>query len=170
MRELLIGCGNRRDKLIKHGNSPQAWQNLTTLDIDPSCSPDIVHDLNVLPYPFADNAFDEAHAYECLEHCGRQGDAKFFFAQFTEFHRILKPGGLLCGTVPKWDSPWAWADPQHVRVLPKECFYLLHRPLYEAEVGKTALTDYRPIYHVSFTPLAFNESEHSLGFVLRADK
>ena len=59
---------------------------------------------------------------------------------------------------------------QHVRVLPKESFYLLHRPLYDEEVGKTAITDYRPIYKASFTPLAFNEGEHQLGFVLRADK
>lgn len=169
-RELLIGCGNNRTKRIKHGDVYKDWQDLTTLDVDPACSPDVLHDLNVMPYPFEGGAFDEIHAYECLEHCGRQGDAAFFFAQFGELHRILKPGGLLCGTVPAWDSPWAWADPQHVRVLPKESFYLLHRPLYEEEVGKTSITDYRAMLRGSFTPLAFNEGEHQLGFVLRADK
>lgn len=169
-RELLIGCGNSRSKRIKHGAAPHEWQALTTLDVDPSCSPDVAHDLNVFPYPFADGAFDEVHAYECLEHCGRQGDWQFFFAQFAELHRILKPDGLLCGTVPAWDSPWAWADPGHTRVLPKEAFYLLHRPLYDAEVGVTAITDYRAALGGSFTPLAFNESEHQLGFVLQAKK
>jgi len=168
-RELLLGCGNRRAKLIKHGDVPQEWQNLTTSDIDPACNPDVVWDMNVLPYPFEDGTFDEIHAYECLEHCGRQGDAEFFFAQFSEFHRILKPNGLLCGTVPAWDSPWAWADPQHTRVIPKQSLFLLHRPLYDAEIGKTALTDYRTIYKVSFTPLAFDEGEDHLGFVLRKD-
>ena len=170
MSELLLGCGTSREKRIRHGDVDKGWTDLTTLDIDPACKPDVVWDLNVLPYPFDDNAFDEVHAYECLEHCGRQGDAKFFFDQFTELHRILKPGGLLIGTVPAWNSPWAWADPQHTRVLPKESFYLLHQPLYEAEVGKTALSDYRGIYKVSFTPMAFNEGEHQFGFVLRADK
>lgn len=170
MPELLLGCGTNREKRVKHGDIEKGWTALTTLDIDPATGCDVVHDLNVLPYPFDDNAFDEIHAYECLEHCGRQGDARFFFAQFEELHRILKPNGLLIGTVPAWDSPWAWADPQHVRVLPKEAFYLLHRPLYDQEVGKTSLTDYRNIYKASFTPLAFNEGEHQLGFVLRADK
>lgn len=170
MSELLIGCGNNRQKRVKHGSVPHEWTDLTTLDIDESCKPDVVHDLNVLPYPFGDNSFDEIHAYECLEHIGTQGDWKFFFDQFAELHRILKPGGLLCGSVPAWDSPWAWADPGHTRVIPKESFYLLYQPLYEEEVGKTSLTDYRPFYKASFEPLAFNEGEHQLGFVLKAIK
>ena len=29
--------------------------------------------------PFGDDAFDEIHAYEVLEHTGRQGDWRFFF-------------------------------------------------------------------------------------------
>jgi Cyclopropane fatty acid synthase and related methyltransferases len=168
--ELLLGCGNSRDKRIKHGDIQAEWKALTTLDIDPACKPDVVWDMNVLPYPFADGQFDEIHAYESLEHCGRQGDWQFFFAQFGELWRILKPGGLLCGTVPAWDSPWAWADPGHVRVLPKQSFYLLHRPLYDEEVGKTTLSDYRAYLKGSFTPLAFNEGEDRLGFVLRKDE
>lgn len=165
-RELLLGCGNSREKRIKHNDVSKDWQNLTTLDIDPACKPDIVWDLNALPYPFEDAQFDEVHAYECLEHCGKQGDWRFFFAQFRELHRILKPGGLLCGTVPLWGSPWAWADPGHTRVLPKESFYLLHRPLYDNEVGKTSITDYRDVWPVSFDIVGFNEGEHQLGFVL----
>ncbi len=169
-RELLIGCGNNRSKRIKHGDIQGEWHNLTTLDIDPSCKPDVVHDLNVLPYPFEDGAFDEIHAYECLEHCGKQGDWKFFFDQFSEFHRILKPGGILCGTVPMWDSPWAWADPGHTRVIPKESLYLLHQKLYDDEVGKTSLTDYRPFYKADFELVAQNETEHQFGFILKAIK
>lgn len=170
MRELLVGCGNSRSKRVKHGNSPHEWQNLTTLDVDPSCKPDVVHDMNVLPYPFEADAFDEIHAYECLEHVGRQGDWRFFFDQFSEFHRILKPGGLFAATVPMWDSPWAWADPGHTRCIPKESLYLLSQALYEAEVGKTALTDYRPFYKADFELLAVNEGEHQLGFLLKAIK
>lgn len=169
-RELLIGCGNNRAKRIKHGDVHSDWQNLTTLDIDPSCKPDVVWDMNVLPYPFEDGTFDEIHAYECLEHCGKQGDWRFFFDQFTELHRILKPDGLLCATVPMWDSPWAWADPGHTRVIPKESLYLLHQGLYDDEVGKTSLTDYRPFYKADFQLVALNEAEHQLGFILKAVK
>ncbi len=169
-RELLIGCGNNRSKRIKHGDIQSEWHNLTTLDIDPSCKPDVVWDMNVLPYPFEDGVFDEIHAYECLEHCGKQGDWKFFFDQFSEFHRILKPGGLICGTVPMWDSPWAWADPGHTRVIPKESLYMLSQALYEAEVGITNLTDYRPFYKADFELVAQNETEHQFGFILKAIK
>ena len=70
------------------------WVNLVTLDIDPNCNPDIICDLNELPYPFKDNTFNEIHGYEVLEHCGTQGDYQYFFAQFTEFWRILKPEGM----------------------------------------------------------------------------
>ena len=169
-RELLIGCGNDRRKAIRHGNIEQDWQNLTTLDIDPACKPDVVHDLNVLPYPFADDEFDEIHAYEVLEHFGRQGDWRGFFAQFSELHRILKPGGLLCATVPMWDSPWAWGDPGHTRIITKDTLAFLSQKCYGDAVGNGPLTDYRSVYTADFEPVASNESEHRFGFILKAIK
>jgi SAM-dependent methyltransferase len=168
-RELLVGCGNNRNKRIKHGDITADWHNLTTLDIDPGCKPDVVHDLDVFPYPFEDNSFDEIHAYECLEHCGRQGDWKFFFAQWSEFWRILKPDGLFCATVPMWDSPWAWGDPGHTRVIAAECLIFLDQDQY-TQVGKTSLTDYRPWWKGSFETIAHQTSEHQFGFVLKAKK
>ena len=116
--ELLIGCGNSREKRVYDNIivKPE-WNELVTLDIDPMCNPDVTHDLDVLPYPFEDNTFDEIHAYEVLEHCGHQGDWIFFFQQFTELWRILKPKGVLVGSCPNWDSPWAWGDPGHRRII-----------------------------------------------------
>jgi len=167
--ELLIGCGNSRRKQISSPEFPEDWEALTTLDMDPSCSPDVVHDLNVLPSPFADESFDEIHAYEVLEHCGRQGDWKFFFDQFAELHRILKPGGLLIGTCPMWDSQWAWADPGHTRVLHRNSFIFLDQDEYK-QTRRTAMTDYRAHYKADFQLMATKDSEHSFGFVLKARK
>ena len=110
IKELLIGCGSTRRKNYFPSGDPN-WHDLTTLDINPDHKPDIVWDLNKIPLPFDDNVFDEIHAYEVLEHTGRQGDHKFFFAQFTDFWRILKSNGYLIASVPFWASPWAWADP-----------------------------------------------------------
>lgn len=169
MSELLIGCGNARRKKVTFPEISAEWSDLTTLDIDPEVNPDVVHDLNVLPLPFADNSFDEIHAYEVLEHCGRQGDWKFFFEQFAEFWRILKPGGYFVASVPMWDSPWAWGDPGHTRVIPKEALIFLNREEYE-QVGQTAMTDYRKWWKGDFEVLGVNESEHSMGFALRARK
>lgn len=170
MRELLIGCGNDRRKKIKHGDIQSDWKSLTTLDVDPSTKPDVVWDLNVLPYPFESDSFDEIHAYEVLEHVGKQGDWRSYFDQFSELWRILKPGGLLVGSVPMWDSPWAWGDPGHTRVITQGSLIMLSQAIYEAEVGNTSMTDYRPFYKADFEPVAFNEAEHTFSFILKAKK
>lgn len=169
MSELLIGCGNARKKVITFKEVPSDWTDLTMLDVDPGVKPDVVHDLDVFPYPFADNAFDEIHAYEVLEHCGKQGDWKYFFAQFGELWRILKPGGYLIATVPMWDSPWSWGDPGHTRVIPKEACIFLNQKEYE-QIGDTAMTDYRPWWKGNFETFAVNETEHRMAFVLKAVK
>lgn len=167
--ELLIGCGNDRRKKIQFPESPKEWTKLVTADIDVACNPDVVLDLNVLPYPWSDNTFDEVHAYEVLEHCGAQGDWRYFFAQFDEFWRILKPGGFLVASVPMWDSPWAWGDPGHRRVISKESLIFLNRSEYE-QVGKTPMTDYRNAYKGNFEVMGVSEEEHTFGFVLKALK
>jgi SAM-dependent methyltransferase len=158
-RELLIGCGNRSAKQIKFQHVPQEFQNLTRLDIDPDCKPDVLHDLNVLPLPF------------------EQGDWRFFFAQFSEFWRILKPGGYFVGACPKWDSPWAWGDPGHSRVICPHTLIFLNQDGY-AQVGQTPMTDYRHVYKGNFrvavttedVPNGPGSSEDKWGFVLVAVK
>ncbi len=169
-RELLIGCGNSRKKSITFPEIPADFENLTTLDIDPNCKPDVLHDLNVLPYPFEADSFDEVHAIEVLEHCGSQGDWRFFFAQFAELWRILKPGGYFIASCPMWDSPWAWSDPGHSRVLSKHSLAFLSQEEYRLQVGKTHMTDYRAVYAADFQTVAVRECEHNWGFVLRASK
>lgn len=172
-RELLLGCGNRSHKQLKFQFIPQNFQNLTRLDIDPDCKPDVVHDLNVLPLPFADNSFNEIHAPDVLEHTGTQGDWKFFFAQFSELWRILKPGGYLIGSCPKWDSPWLWGDPGHTRSISPQSLIFLDQENYKG-VGSGPMTDYRHIYKANFRVMFTTEdvpngpswSEHKWGFVL----
>lgn len=126
--------------------------------------------MNALPLPFEDNSADEIHAYEVLEHCGRQGDYKFFFAQFADFWRILKPGGYFCGTVPRHDSPWAWGDPSHTRVILAESLTFLRQPEYAAQVGVTSMSDFRAIYKADFDIVYTLQGEHQLEFVLTAVK
>jgi SAM-dependent methyltransferase len=165
--ELLIGCGsNRAKKLSVQGRSE--WSGLVTLDYEARHNPDVVHDLHD-PLPFDDNTADEIHAYEVLEHFGKQGDYRFFFQQFTDFWRVLKPGGVLLGTVPLPGSPWAWGDPSHTRVIPKETFVFLHQPSYE-QVGKTAMSDFRSIYKADFDVIHLHENGDVLEFALQAIK
>lgn len=143
-RELLIGAGKRRAKILSQPGHDN-WTGLVTLDIDHAASPDVRHDLMSLPYPFPDHYFDEIHAYDVLEHTGAQGDWRWFFAQFTELYRISKPDGMLFMIFPHPTSAWAWGDPGHSRILSLECLRFLDQACY-AECETTPRTDYRSVY------------------------
>jgi len=165
--ELLIGAGPDREKRLAFDGTPPDWRKLVTLDMSDAHGCDVVHDLNVLPLPFSADLFDEIHAYDVLEHVGRQGDWKFFFAQFSDFWRILKPDGLIVGTSPLPYSPWAWGDPGHTRIISPESLHFLDQTHY----GVPPMTDYRPWYAADFELLhseASANGQHS--FVLRAVK
>lgn len=149
MAELLIGCGNHREKLVATPNGKD-WSELTTLDLDPNCGADVEWDLMRLPLPFAGGDFDEIHAYHTLEHTGAQGDYRWFFAQWSEFWRLLKPDGLFVGIVPAPGSPWVFGDPGHTRFLPPEVFTFLDQEEYTKQVGVTAFADYRYVYRADF--------------------
>jgi SAM-dependent methyltransferase len=149
---------------------PETWTELVTLDIDEACEPDVVHDLEDLPLPFDDNMFDEIHAYEVLEHTGRQGDWRFFFNQFYEFWRILKPGGKFVALCPMWDGVWCWGDPGHTRCINRGVITYLVQEEYEKLIGKTSMTDYRHWWKGNFHPLAMQEEGETFAFVLEAVK
>ncbi len=174
MADLLIGCGNRRDKLLYRPGDAE-WHDLITLDIDPNCGADVEWDLMRLPYPFEDNQFDSISAYHLLEHTGQMGDWRWFFAQWSEFWRLLKPNGLFCGVVPAVSSPWLFADPGHTRVIVPETFTFLNQEEYTRQVGVTALADYRHVYRADFQPVFREErvsepDDRQFYFILEAKK
>lgn len=168
-KELLIGCGSRRKKLLFRKNY-ENWSNLVSLDINPHHNPDIVWDLMDMPLPFEDNEFDEIHAYDVLEHTGQQGDYRFFFQQWSEFWRILKPNGAIFAKCPSWRSHWAWGDPGHTRVIQLASLIFLKQPEYTQQVGNSPMTDYRDIYQADFEDEYVKEDDNELFFVLKAIK
>lgn len=169
MTELLLGCGSNHSKKLAWQSGPE-WSNLVTLDFSKTHNPDVVHDLGVLPLPFPDETFDEIHAYEVMEHVGQQGDWKFFFEQWSDIWRLLKPGGLFLGTSPHWASEWAWGDPGHTRIVNAANFVFLHQPNYR-QVGITPMTDYRFCYQADFDILhTFVNEAGQLEYILQAVK
>jgi SAM-dependent methyltransferase len=206
-RELLLGCGYDKRKKINpyrmieprpaHARVHDDWRDLVTLDVNVSCAPDIVLNLDTHPdiwqyirkignpkalyweplplapaeaFRVASNYFDEVHAYEVLEHLGQQGDYAKFFENFSGIWRVLKPGGMLVATVPSRFSPWFWGDPGHRRAILPETLDFLNQPFYEAVVGKSPSSDYRDIYRADFdvTYRFDNRAHHT--FILTAVK
>jgi hypothetical protein len=164
---LLAGCGSSRVKRLCYPDR-RSWSNLVRLDIEPCHKPDIVADLNS-PLPFADHTFAEIHAYEVLEHLGRQGDVSSFFAVFAELWRILERGGLLFASCPDWRSLWAFGDPGHTRVINEGTLVFLDQDSYAREVGRTAMSDYRSYWPHSFKSISADVQDGTFYFVLQAE-
>jgi predicted SAM-dependent methyltransferase len=168
-KELLIGCGSNHIKKMAVDGTP-TFDNLTTLDYNSDHNPTVVLGFDELcHYHFKDNEFDEIHAYQVLEHLGQQGDYKLFFAQFSEFWRLLKPNGHFLATCPSRTSVWAYGDPSHTRIMQLEQLVFLSQDEYKRQVGRTPMSDFRNIYKADFKTV-FQEEDDDIRFVLKAIK
>lgn len=169
--ELLLGCGCRKERLIAYDDRTE-WTELVTLDMNAEHKPDVVWDITKRPLPFADNTFDEIHAYDVLEHLSQQGDWRGFFEEWSEWYRLLKPDGVLCGISPRWDSAWAWGDPGHTRIVGAESMTYLNQAEYTNQVGKTPMTDYRFVWKGDFVAahMAVDANFPAFIYVMKAIK
>lgn len=173
MKQLLLGCGRARDRRVSL-DGVRTFNELTTLDMSKSVGADIVWHLERTPWPFKDNSFDEIHAYEVLEHLGRQGAYTSFFDCFAEIWSILKPDGLLCATCPSMASRWAWGDPGHTRIIAPETLVFLDQSQYVMQLDlpetPTSMTDYRDVYKADFATRLCDDDGESFRFILQAVK
>lgn len=69
---------------------------------------DVAWDLNVIPWPWADESFDLIVACAVFEHLRNT-----LIQTVDECWRILRPGGVLHMKLPFWKSDNAWRDPTH---------------------------------------------------------
>ena len=68
----------------------------------------VAHDLNVLPWPWEDNAFDMVVAKAVLEHLDID-----LLASVGECWRVLRPEGILYVKLPHWKSDNSYVDATH---------------------------------------------------------
>jgi SAM-dependent methyltransferase len=108
-----IGCGSAK--------TPGA----VGLDISADTDADIVHDLDVLPYPIADASFDQILLQDVLEHVREP------IKVFEELHRIARPGARIQLRTPHFSSALAYGDPTHRHYFSTLAIRSLARPRFE---------------------------------------
>ncbi len=94
-----------KDKLVL-GHAGKEHNDAITVDIDPTHNPDVVHNLNMTPYPFEDNQFKEIICHHVLEHLDDLPPV------MDELHRICHPEGTVYIEVPHHTS-WCANVPEH---------------------------------------------------------
>ena len=96
-RKLDVGCGSRKLPGF--------------LGIDNMVSPqvDVVHDLNVYPWPFAHDSFNQVVCRHSLSHLDD------IVAAMEELHRITAPGGFVEIVAPHFSSDNYFTDVTHRR-------------------------------------------------------
>jgi predicted SAM-dependent methyltransferase len=95
--QLNLGCGTDRK---------EGWVNL---DYNPDYHPDVVHDFDVLPYPFENEQFERIYCSHVLEH------VKDLFGTLDELLRILKKDGVIHVPVPHFSNGNGFNDLTHRR-------------------------------------------------------
>lgn len=78
-----------------------------TIDRSPLASPDILHDLDVVPWPIESNSFDRITCREVIEHLSD------IVRTMEEIHRIGRPGAQVLITTPHFSCANSFTDPTH---------------------------------------------------------
>ena len=109
MNEVLnLGCG------FKH------MIGVVNVDAFDICQPDVVWDLNEVPWPWEENSIDKIYMHHVLEHLTNWWEA------FEECGRVLKVGGIVEISVPDASSDSALAYRDHHQIFTPFTFHGAH--------------------------------------------
>ena len=92
---LEVGCGDRKRS------------NCLGMDIIKLPGVDIVHDMNIVPWPLDDNQFEEIIFDDVLEH------SKNLMGILSEVYRVSKNGAIIKISTPHFSSDNMFSDPTH---------------------------------------------------------
>lgn len=97
----------KKSKKLNLGAGTVILEDFINLDCTQIPGIDLVHDLNVYPWPFEDNSFEYVIAEDLIEHLDNPMTA------IEEIHRITTANGIVEIQVPYWNSWSANTDLSH---------------------------------------------------------
>jgi SAM-dependent methyltransferase len=108
-----LGCGSKK------------YPGAVGVDISADTDADIVHDLDVFPWPLQDNSFDHVLMQDVIEHVAEP------YRVMAELHRICRPGARIQMRTPHFSSVLAYTDPTHKHYFAGQAMYALAEPGFE---------------------------------------
>ena len=109
--KLNLGCGqHKKDGFI---------------NVDKSGDADLIHNLEIFPWPWEDNAVSYVLMHHVLEHLGEKTDV--FLHIIKELYRVSMPDATIEVTVPNPRHDYFINDPTHVRPITKEVMDLFSK-------------------------------------------
>jgi ubiquinone/menaquinone biosynthesis C-methylase UbiE len=103
-------------KILDLGCGKKKCPGSVGVDINPNSDADIIHDLNVFPYPFENSSFEYCFLDNSLEHFDNT------IKVMEEIYRILKLEGTCKIIVPYFRSRYAYIDPTHKKFFTIDSF------------------------------------------------
>ncbi len=98
---------NNNEKVLDLGCKNSKIPGAIGVDVCKDTQADVIHDLEVFPYPFETNSIDKIYTKHLIEHLN---NPKGFL---KEVHRILKSGGEIYIETPHFSNYVAYAEPEH---------------------------------------------------------
>lgn len=133
MKILDVGCG-------PHKKIPGS----IGLDVRSAPHVDVVHDLNVYPYPFEANEFDYIEMSHIIEHIDRP------LLLMNEMHRIAKAGTTIRIITPHYSSQLSYGDLEHYHHFGWITFHVLQNSgLFKIRRHKLWFTDLYKVLGIS---------------------
>lgn len=109
-RVLDLGCGAKK------------FPGAVGVDVSADTDADLVHDLDVVPYPIEDDGFDQILLQDVIEHLSNPYDV------MRELHRIGRSGARVHLRTPHFSSVLAYSDPTHRHAFSSAAIRALAQP------------------------------------------
>jgi hypothetical protein len=144
---LNLGCGmNRLDGFV---------------NVDKYGEPDLTHDLETFPWPWADDSVEEIVLTHVLEHLGR--DPNVYIEIMKEMYRVCQDGATIRIVVPHFRHDYFYDDPTHVRAVTPLGLMLFSQRLNREWIARGAANSPLALFHgidFELTDVKYRPSAH----------